>query len=97
MKKTIEVFVHQRVAGYSKGEVFISTCDMTKFYEGEDSCRLIAQVEMEVDVPDDDLDLAEIDALESEIVKERGQSQHKINLLLDRIASLKAIGHEVAA
>ena len=49
--------------------------------------------EVEIDWPEDN---GMIEALESQIVKERAASQMRINILLDRISSLKAITHEVA-
>ena len=95
MKKTIQVYVHQYIAGFIKGDLFVASCDISD--GAAVPMRIIAQVEIEIDVPDDNLDLAEIEALEAAIAKEKGESQHKVNLLLERISKLKAIGHEVAA
>lgn len=97
MKKKIEVFVHQRLAGFMKGSLRVTDFDLTTVCSEADAVRLIAVKEVEIDVPEDDLDLLEIEALEAKIVKEKGESQHKANLLLDRISKLKAIGHEDAA
>lgn len=99
MKKTIQIFVFQRLAGWNKGALMASEIDLSGMahYQGADSIRVIEVREIEVDVPDVDLDLLEIEALEAQIAKERGESQHKVNLLLERISQLKAIGHEVAA
>lgn len=99
MKMTIKVFVHQRVAGFFKGSLLLDECDLSdsRHFQGLDAVRLIGTHEIEVDVPSADLDLAEIEAIEAQIAKERGESQHRVNLLLDRISQLKAIGHEVAA
>lgn len=99
MMKTIPVFVYQRVAGFAKGDILINDSDLSgsQYFQGKDAIRLIHTTEIEVDMPDDNLDLAEIEALEAEITKERGDSQHRVNLLLDRISQLKAIGHEAAA
>lgn len=99
MKKAIQIFVCQRLAGFAKGETMVTDYDASKsqHYRGVDSLRVIHTQEIEVDVPDDNLDLAEIEALEDQIAKERGDSQRRVNLLLDRISQLKAIGHEVAA
>ncbi len=99
MKKTIKVFVHQRIAGFCKGDTFVSDYDLSQcdHYKGKDAVRVIHTTELAIDAPENDLDLAEIEALEAQIAKERGESQHKVNLLLERISQLKAIGHEVAA
>jgi hypothetical protein len=56
--------------------------------------RLIKEVECEFDVPEFDLRQMEIDALEKCVVQERADAQVRVNLLLDRISKLKAIGHE---
>lgn len=59
----------------------------------------LGPVECTITYTDLDVDprQAMIDSLEKLITKEKGESQHKVNLLLDRIGKLKAIGHEVAA
>jgi len=97
MKKTIEVFVHQRLAGFMKGELQIAEFDQTPVFDGANAVRLIGTYSLEIDVPEDDLDLLEIEELEAQIVKEKGKSQHKVNRMLERISKLKAIGHEEAA
>lgn len=56
--------------------------------------RLLKEVECEFDVPEFDLRQLEIDALEKCVVQERADAQVRVNLLLDRISKLKAIGHE---
>ena len=66
MKKTIEVFVHQRLAGFMKGDLRVTDFDLTTICNGADAVRLIAVREVEIDIPDDDLDLLEIEALEAE-------------------------------
>lgn len=57
---------------------------------------LISIHEIELDVPAFDIREQAIVVLEAEIQKERADSQAKINLLLERISNLQAIGHEVA-
>lgn len=56
---------------------------------------LISTHEIELDVPAFDIRQQAIVVLEAEIQKERADSQAKINLLLERISNLQAIGHEV--
>lgn len=58
--------------------------------------RLLREVECDLDVPEFDLRLMEIDALERSVEIERADSQVRINILLDRISKLKAITHEVS-
>lgn len=99
MKKTMTIYIHQRLDSFLRGELFASDVNLAEMneYTARNAVRVISVQEIEVDVPDTDLDLLEIEALEEQIAKERGESQHKVNLLLDRISQLKAIGHEVAA
>lgn len=56
--------------------------------------RLLQEVECEFDVPEFDLRQMEVDALESQVKQERADSQVRVNLLLERISKLQAIGHE---
>ena len=99
MKKTMTIYVHQRLKGFLRGELFASDANLADIpeYQHRNAVRVISIQEIEVEVPADDLDLLEIEALEAQVAKERGESQHRVNLLLDRISQLKAIGHEVAA
>lgn len=55
----------------------------------------IGQCEVEIDFPEIDTRQLQIDALEAQIEKERADSQFRVNLLLERISNLQAIGHEV--
>lgn len=52
--------------------------------------------EIEIDWPDFDAGNQVIQALQADIERERAESQSRINLLLERISKLQAIGHEVA-
>jgi len=56
--------------------------------------RLIKEVDIELDVPEFDLRQMEIDALEKCVIQEKADAQVRVNLLLDRISKLKAIGHD---
>lgn len=55
----------------------------------------IAQQDVEIDWPEIDTRQMQIDALEDQIIKERVDSQARVNMLLDRISKLQAITHEV--
>jgi hypothetical protein len=55
---------------------------------------LLGEVEIDIDYPEVDTRQFQIDALEDEVQKIRAESQSKINLLLDRISKIKAIGHD---
>lgn len=56
--------------------------------------RLIREVEVEVDVPEFDIVDLEVVSLEKAVQKEKADSQVRVNILLDRLSKLKAIGHD---
>lgn len=56
---------------------------------------LLGEVEIDIDYPEVDTRQFQIDALEAEVQKIRAESQSQINLLIERISKLKAVGHEV--
>lgn len=56
---------------------------------------LLGEVEIDIDYPEVDTRQFQIDALEAEVQKIRAESQSQINLLVERISKLKAVGHEV--
>lgn len=58
---------------------------------------LLGKVEVEIDYPEIDTRQAAIDALQTAIDKERAESQSRVNLLLERISKLQAIGHDQPA
>lgn len=55
---------------------------------------LLGELEIDVDYPEIDTRQAQIDALEAEVQKIRAEHQSQVNLILDRISKLKAIGHD---
>ena len=60
------------------------------------SVILLGEVEVDIDYPEVDTRKVQIDALQAEVQKIRAESQAQINLLMDRIGKLAAVGHEVA-
>lgn len=52
--------------------------------------------EIEIDWPEVDENNLVIDALKADIEKERADSQVRVNLLMERISKLQAIGYEAA-
>lgn len=52
--------------------------------------------EVEINWPEYDATGQVIESLQAEIERERAESQSRVNLLLERIGKLQAIGHEVA-
>lgn len=55
----------------------------------------IGQQDVELDFPEVDTRQLQIDALNEQVQRERADSQVRVNLLLERISKLQAIGHDV--
>lgn len=89
-KVTMHVFALTR-AWSSEPEIWICSQDM----RGCEGYKLLCSQEVEFDIPEFDARGVMIEALEAAIQEERAESQSKVNILLDRISKLKAIGHEV--
>jgi hypothetical protein len=88
MKKTFNLFLHKSELGAY--QVFNS--DMSEYLNGS-VCLGSQDVEMEI--PEVNINNLLIDKLETDVQKERAESQSRVNLLLDRISKLKAITHDV--
>ena len=96
-KRTVTIHVYAKIGQYDKpGSLAVFDCDM----RGNDTCmRSLAWLcsqEVELDIPEHDITEIQIDALEAQVKAERAESQSRVNLLLERISKLRAIGHEVA-
>lgn len=68
-------------------------------YKAEDTdyAVFIGEAVVELDIPEissADMVSAQIQAARNQIEKERIQSQNRVNLLLERISKLQAIGHD---
>lgn len=87
------VYVCASLNDYNFGQVQILSFDPAGSQYTK--AALISTHEIELDVPAFDIREQAIAVLEKEIQKERADSQAKINLLLERISNLQAIGHEV--
>lgn len=80
---------------YTHGE--ISLLDYKPYDSGPNdsfSKRIIGTTEVEVDVPAFNIISLEVEGLEKAIQKEKADSQVRVNILLDRLSKLKAIGHD---
>lgn len=89
------VWLHKNLEGsFEEGRVWLCESNIAGTKCFEDSVSL-GSVEIEIDVPEIDTRSAAIESLTAAIQKERADSQAKINLLLERISNLQAIGHEV--
>lgn len=97
-----KMFVVVGVGTYNHGEVELSKFKPSDEASGSHSCVMFAtrflseaEAEVEVEVPTFDLVSLEVDALEKAVQREKADSQVRVNILLDRLSKLKAIGHEV--
>lgn len=93
--QTFTLYIHKNVGQYRNGEISVTGFDMSRSYNGKPSGYvLLGTTEQEIDVPEVDANQLEIDVLEACIQTERADSQVRVNLLLDRLSKLKAIGHD---
>ena len=94
--KTITLHMYAKTGQWDKpGDTQIFDCDMRNSPVCMKDLVWLGQVDVELDFPEIDITSAQIESLEAEIQKERADSQVRVNLLLERISKLKAIGHEV--
>lgn len=94
-KQIFTLYITQSTSMYGGNEVSVNDFNMAKSYDGKPAnCVLLGTIEQEIEIPEIDLVMAEIENLEQSIQHERAQSQSKVNILLDRISKLKAIGHD---
>lgn len=87
-----KIYVSASLREWELGAIKITDYDPTPHHEFK--MKLISSHEIELDVPELDIRDAAIAGLEGEIQKERAESQSRVNIMLDRISKLKAIGHE---
>ena len=93
-KQKFTVWLHKNLEGsYDEGKVWLCESNIAGAKCFENSVSL-GSVEVEIEVPEIDTRQAAIDALEKQIQKERADSEVRVNLLLDRISNLRAIGHD---
>lgn len=94
-KQTFTMYITQSIAQYGAGKIGVNDFNMAKSYGGKPAEHiLLATVEQEFEIPDVDLVAAQVEGLEQAIKHERAESQGRVNLLLDRLSKLKAIGHD---
>jgi hypothetical protein len=93
-KQKIALHIYESNADYSAGKRLVISED----WRDNPACmrnRLwLGSTEVEIDFPEKDTHRAHIDSLEARIKQERADSQVRVNMLLDRISKLQAIGHD---
>lgn len=93
-KQIFEMFMVVGTGRYNHGKVSLSSYPPSDEPNDSFGARLLKKVDIEQDVPEFDLALLEIEALERCVVQERADSLVRVNVLLERISKLKAIGHD---
>lgn len=88
-----KLFMFQHV-GYKAPGRYISAYAEHEMDHMKKEIVLLGELEIDVDYPEIDTRKAQIDVLEAELQKVRAESQSQINILLERIGKLKAVGHE---
>lgn len=94
MKKLVTLHMYQGTGQFNEGELSVNDLDFRPHKECMDNRIWLGSQEVELDFPEIDTRQAQIDNLESQVQEERAQSQSRVNLLLERISKLQAIGHE---
>jgi len=94
MKKLVTLHMYQSTYEFTLGQLQVDEYDMRKSKDLMKERVYLGQTEVEIDYPEIDTRQAQIDQLEAEVQNERAQSQSRVNLLLDRISKLQAIGHD---
>ena len=94
MKKLVTLHMYESTNDWAKGTLSVDEYDMRNSKELMRERVWIGQTEVEIDFPEIDTRQAQIYSLEAQVQEERAQSQSRVNLLLERISKLQAIGHE---
>lgn len=93
-KQTITLHMYESTKHWSIGERMVCDNDYRDHPECMQGRIWLGSQDVEIDFPDVDTRQLQIDALEAEVKQERADSQVRVNLLLDRISKLQAIGHD---
>ena len=94
MKKLVTLHMYESTNDWNKGTLYVDEYDMRKSKALMKERVWLGSQEVELEFPEIDTRQAQIDNLEAQVQEERAQSQSRVNLLLERISKLQAIGHE---
>ena len=86
--------MYMGTSAWNHGDNMVSDHDFRLTKQCMDDKVWLGSQEVELDFPEIDTRQAQIDNLEAQVKEERAQSQSRVNLLLERISKLQAIGHE---
>jgi hypothetical protein len=93
-KQTIMLNMYEHTEDWRKGQNTVDVYDYRRTPECMVGRVWIGEQEVEIDFPEIDTRQFQIDELERQIIAERCKSEASVNLLLDRISKLQAIGHD---
>lgn len=93
-KQTITLHMYECTNDWRAGQRIVDQYDYRQSQDLMKDKIYLGSTEVEIDFPDVDTRQLQIDALEAQVQKERADSQVRVNLLLDRISKLQAIGHD---
>ena len=94
-KQVITLHFYEGTGTFNRGEHEVNQCDFRSMKDIMVKRIWLGQQDIEIDWPEIDTRQLQIDALEAQIQRERADSEVRVNLLLDRISNLRAIGQEV--
>ena len=94
-KQTVTLHMYTRTAEfYPAGNLTVFDADFRDTPACMKGMLWLGSQEVELNVPEVDTRQAQVEALEAEVEQERADSQVRVNLLLERISKLQAIGHD---
>lgn len=95
MKKLVTLHMYAKVGEFDEeGATTVLDSDYRPYKSCMTGMVWLGSKEVELDFPEIDTRQAQIDNLEAQVQEERAQSQSRVNLLLERISKLQAIGHD---
>ena len=95
-KQLVTLHMYEYTSDWNAGERTVLSVDFRNTPECMINRAYLGSTEVEIDFPEIDTRQLQIDALEAQVKHERAECQGRVNLLLERISKLRAIGHEVA-
>lgn len=93
-KQVITLHMYEYISGARAGERTVQAFDFRPFPESLQDRIWIGCQDVDLHWPDIDTRQMQIDALENQVKQERVDSQVRVNLLMERISKLQAIGHD---
>jgi hypothetical protein len=93
-KQLVTLHMYECTDDYRKGVKVVDALDWRAMPQHANGKVWIGSTEVEIDFPEIDTRQLQIDALEAQVQQERAECQGRVNLLLERISKLRAIGHD---